>query len=138
MLGTMGYEARVSCLHVFVYELEVLEECNYSVLDLTESSPLCIRTSITSNDSCKFLHTTAYWRMAGSGKTYRMQPWPLRACEDVMVTMQSPCDLHQGLQLRLSFFKAYGGKLHDLLNTSRCVDCLLSTCMLAWYVWLLK
>jgi hypothetical protein len=52
---------------------------------------------------------------AGSGKTYTMQPLPLRATQDIMALMQQPTYRSQGLQLWLSFFEIYGGKLYDLL-----------------------
>ncbi|MCO5550220.1 hypothetical protein L7F22_003702 [Adiantum nelumboides] len=55
----------------------------------------------------------------GSGKTYTMQPLPLRACQDILDTMQHPAYRSQGLQLWLSFFEIYGGKLYDLLNDRR-------------------
>ncbi|KAI5054994.1 hypothetical protein GOP47_0030139, partial [Adiantum capillus-veneris] len=55
----------------------------------------------------------------GSGKTYTMQPLPLRACQDILDTMHHPAYRGQGLQLWLSFFEIYGGKLYDLLNDRR-------------------
>lgn len=55
----------------------------------------------------------------GSGKTYTMQPLPLRACQDILDTMHHPTYRSQGLQLWLSFFEIYGGKLYDLLNDRR-------------------
>ena len=51
---------------------------------------------------------------AGSGKTYTMQPLPLRAAEDMLAMMRLPAYSH--FQLWLSFFEIYGGKLFDLLN----------------------
>lgn len=51
-----------------------------------------------------------------------MQPLPLRATQDIMAIMQQPTYRSQGLQLWLSFFEIYGGKLYDLLNERRCVD----------------
>ncbi|KAH7288801.1 hypothetical protein KP509_31G043800 [Ceratopteris richardii] len=55
----------------------------------------------------------------GSGKTYTMQPLPLRACNDMLNLMQHPTYRNQGLQLWLSFFEIYGGKLYDLLTDRR-------------------
>ncbi|MCO5580270.1 hypothetical protein L7F22_034136 [Adiantum nelumboides] len=55
----------------------------------------------------------------GSGKTYTMQPLPLRACQDILDLMQHPAYKNQGLQLWLSFFEIYGGKLYDLLTDRR-------------------
>lgn len=55
----------------------------------------------------------------GSGKTYTMNPLPLRACQDILDTMHHPAYRSQGLQLWLSYFEIYGGKLYDLLNDRR-------------------
>lgn len=62
-----------------------------------------------------------FLNIAGSGKTYTMQPLPLRATQDIMAIMQQPSYRNQGLQLWLSFFEIYGGKLYDLLNERRYV-----------------
>ncbi|KAL8123060.1 hypothetical protein AgCh_011151 [Apium graveolens] len=51
----------------------------------------------------------------GSGKTYTMQPLPLKASQDIFRLMHYN-DLNQGYQLFVSFFEIYGGKLFDLLN----------------------
>ncbi|KAL9242368.1 hypothetical protein vseg_016376 [Gypsophila vaccaria] len=51
----------------------------------------------------------------GNGKTYTMQPIPLRASRDILRLMQHTYR-NQGYQLYLSFFEIYGGKLYDLLN----------------------
>ncbi|KAH6556064.1 hypothetical protein KP509_1Z207300 [Ceratopteris richardii] len=69
-----------------------------------------------------FQHTKATcfaYGQTGSGKTYTMQPLPLRACQDIFNTMYHPSYKNQGLQLWLSFFEIYGGKLYDLLNDRR-------------------
>lgn len=55
----------------------------------------------------------------GSGKTYTMQPLPLRACQDILDLMHHSAYRNQGLQLWLSFFEIYGGKLYDLLTDRR-------------------
>ncbi|XP_024529613.1 kinesin-like protein KIN-13A [Selaginella moellendorffii] len=55
----------------------------------------------------------------GSGKTYTMQPLPLRASKDMLDIIQHPANRGQQLQLWLSFFEIYGGKLYDLLNDRR-------------------
>lgn len=65
--------------------------------------------------------TLVFPNTAGSGKTYTMQPLPLRATQDIMAIMQQPSYRNQGLQLWLSFFEIYGGKLYDLLNERRYV-----------------
>ncbi|KAK6944980.1 Kinesin motor domain [Dillenia turbinata] len=51
----------------------------------------------------------------GSGKTYTMQPLPLKASHDILRLMHHTYR-NQGLQLHVSFFEIYGGKLFDLLN----------------------
>ncbi|GMH13678.1 hypothetical protein Nepgr_015519 [Nepenthes gracilis] len=54
----------------------------------------------------------------GNGKTYTMQPLPLRACQDFLRLMYHTYR-NQGFQLFVSFFEIYGGKLFDLLNDRR-------------------
>ncbi|XP_028774043.1 kinesin-like protein KIN-13B [Neltuma alba] len=51
----------------------------------------------------------------GSGKTYTMQPLPLKASQDILKLMYYTYR-NQGLQLYVSFFEIYGGKVFDLLN----------------------
>ncbi|GAB4839204.1 Kinesin-like protein KIN-13B [Ancistrocladus abbreviatus] len=51
----------------------------------------------------------------GNGKTYTMQPLPLRASQDILKLMRHTYR-NQGFQLFVSFFEIYGGKLFDLLN----------------------
>ncbi|XP_049347722.1 kinesin-like protein KIN-13A [Solanum verrucosum] len=51
-----------------------------------------------------------------SGKTYTMQPLPLRAAEDLMRLLHQPVYRSQKFKLWLSFFEIYGGKLFDLLS----------------------
>ncbi|XP_059066863.1 kinesin-like protein KIN-13A [Cryptomeria japonica] len=55
----------------------------------------------------------------GNGKTYTMQPLPLRASGDILKLMSQPYYRDQGFQLWLSFFEIYGGKLYDLLSDRR-------------------
>ncbi|XP_068345304.1 kinesin-like protein KIN-13B [Pyrus communis] len=51
----------------------------------------------------------------GNGKTYTMQPLPLKASQDILrLTLDTY--RNQGFQLFVSFFEIYGGKLFDLLN----------------------
>ncbi|XP_063945079.1 uncharacterized protein LOC108212208 isoform X2 [Daucus carota subsp. sativus] len=52
---------------------------------------------------------------AGSGKTFTMQPLPLKAFEDILRLMHKN-DQNQAYQLFVSFFEIYGGKLFDLFN----------------------
>ncbi|KAL5572672.1 hypothetical protein UlMin_022269 [Ulmus minor] len=54
----------------------------------------------------------------GNGKTYTMQPLPLKASQDILRLMQQTY-WNQGFQLFVSFFEIYGGKLFDLLNDRR-------------------
>ncbi|EHA8589582.1 kinesin-like protein KIN-13B [Cocos nucifera] len=53
-----------------------------------------------------------------SGKTYTMQPLPLKASQDILRLMHHTYR-NQGFQLFVSFFEIYGGKLFDLLNDRR-------------------
>ncbi|KAI0524349.1 hypothetical protein KFK09_003716 [Dendrobium nobile] len=62
-----------------------------------------------SNDECF---------VSGSGKTYTMQPLPLRASQDILRLMNRAYR-NQGLQLFFSFFEIYGGKVYDLLSDRR-------------------
>ncbi|KAK9148884.1 hypothetical protein Scep_007641 [Stephania cephalantha] len=54
----------------------------------------------------------------GNGKTYTMQPLPLKASQDILRLMHHTYR-NQGFQLFVSFFEIYGGKLFDLLNERR-------------------
>ncbi|XP_072960789.1 kinesin-like protein KIN-13B [Typha angustifolia] len=54
----------------------------------------------------------------GNGKTYTMQPLPLKASQDILRLMHHTYK-NQGFQLFVSFFEIYGGKLFDLLNEKR-------------------
>ncbi|KAK2985300.1 hypothetical protein RJ640_024296 [Escallonia rubra] len=51
----------------------------------------------------------------GSGKTYTMQPLPLKASQDIFTLMHHNYR-NEGYQLFASFFEIYGGKVFDLLN----------------------
>ncbi|OAY62915.1 Kinesin-13A [Ananas comosus] len=53
-----------------------------------------------------------------SGKTYTMQPLPLKASHDILRLMHHTYR-NLGFQLFVSFFEIYGGKLFDLLNDRR-------------------
>lgn len=55
---------------------------------------------------------------SGSGKTYTMQPLPIKASQDIIRLMHHTYR-NQGFQLYVSFFEIYGGKLFDLLNDRR-------------------
>ena len=67
------------------------------------------------------LHGLTISNVTGSGKTYTMQPLPLRACQDILDLMLHPMYRNEDLQLWLSFFEIYGGKLYDLLTERRLV-----------------
>ncbi|MCL7044280.1 hypothetical protein MKW94_014745 [Papaver nudicaule] len=54
----------------------------------------------------------------GIGKTFTMQPLPLKASQDILRLMNHTYR-NQGFQLHVSFFEIYGGKLYDLLNERR-------------------
>ena len=54
--------------------------------------------------------------LSGSGKTYTMQPLPLRAAEDLVRQWHRPVYRNQRFKLWLSYFEIYGGKLFDLLS----------------------
>ncbi|KAG2597510.1 hypothetical protein PVAP13_5KG227900 [Panicum virgatum] len=56
---------------------------------------------------------------AGSGKTYTMQPLPLRAAHDMVCLLNHPMYRNQHFKLWLSYFEIYGGKLFDLLSERR-------------------
>lgn len=82
----------------------------------------CAHALMQRNASDSWLRISVFLSFfAGSGKTYTMQPLPLRATQDIMALMQQPTYRSQGLQLWLSFFEIYGGKLYDLLNERRCI-----------------
>ena len=59
--------------------------------------------------------------IAGSGKTYTMQPLPLRAAEDLVRILHQPTYRNQKFKLWLSYFEIYGGKLYDLLTDRKFV-----------------
>ena len=50
----------------------------------------------------------------GSGKTYTMRPLPRRCAQDMFLGMGQPDNA--GLELWLSVYEIYGGKVFDLLN----------------------
>lgn len=59
--------------------------------------------------------------LSGSGKTYTMQPLPLRAVEDLVRQLHRPVYRNQRFKLWLSYFEIYGGKLFDLLSDRKWV-----------------
>lgn len=59
--------------------------------------------------------------ISGSGKTFTMQPLPLRAAEDLVRLLHQPFYRNQKFKLWLSYFEIYGGKLFDLLSDRKLV-----------------
>ncbi|KAL1062352.1 hypothetical protein V6Z11_D13G073900, partial [Gossypium hirsutum] len=51
-----------------------------------------------------------------SGKTFTIQPLPLRAAQDLIRFLHQPVYHSQRFKLWLSYFEIYGGKLFDLLS----------------------
>ncbi|KAK1318478.1 Diatom spindle kinesin 1 [Acorus calamus] len=58
-------------------------------------------------------------KFGGSGKTFTMQPLPIRASEDIVRLLHHPNYRNQKFRLWLSYFEIYGGKLYDLLSDRR-------------------
>lgn len=56
----------------------------------------------------------------GSGKTYTMQPLPIRAAAEILSMLAQP--QFADLNLFVSCFEIYGGKLYDLLNARNRLD----------------
>jgi kinesin family protein 2/24 len=59
--------------------------------------------------------------ISGSGKTFTMQPLPIRAAEDLVRLLHQPFYRNQRFKLWLSYFEIYGGKLFDLLSDRKLV-----------------
>ena len=70
--------------------------------------------------------------LSGSGKTYTMQPLPLRAAEDLVRMLHQPVYQNQRFKLWLSYFEIYGGKLFDLLSDRKWVFLML--CYLEYFI----
>ena len=70
------------------------------------------------HESCNAYYNTL---ITGSGKTYTMQPLPLRASEDIVRLLHQPVYRNQRFKLWLSYFEIYGGKLFDLLSERKLV-----------------
>ncbi|KAF8393361.1 hypothetical protein HHK36_021604 [Tetracentron sinense] len=102
--------------HEFVFDTVLNEEVsNDEVYRETVESIVPIifqRTKAT----CFAYGQTGKWLR--SGKTYTMQPLPLKASQDILRLMHHTYR-NQGFQLFVSFFEIYGGKLFDLLNDRR-------------------
>ncbi|KAJ4833430.1 hypothetical protein Tsubulata_034357 [Turnera subulata] len=118
-------------------EVSLLRDCgadSSSDLPTNESNLLCLWTNrqvlVSVSVSALLVVSIAWLSVAillwiklgwififpsGSGKTYTMQPLPLKASQDILRLMRQTY-WNQGLQLFVSFFEIYGGKLFDLLN----------------------
>ncbi|KAG0500423.1 hypothetical protein HPP92_000495 [Vanilla planifolia] len=98
--------------HEFVFD---------SVLDEDVSNDQVYRETVEPIIPAIFQRTKATcfaYGQTGNGKTYTMQPLPLRASQDILRLMNHTYR-NQGLQLFVSFFEIYGGKLFDLLSDRR-------------------
>ena len=73
--------------------------------------------------SWELIYRDCVLHCAGSGKTYTMQPLPLRAAADMFALLADP--QFADLSLWVSCFEIYGGKLYDLLNGYALLDFLL-------------
>jgi kinesin family member 2/24 len=75
----------------------------------------------------KFVLSRAYatcfaYGQTGSGKTYTMQPLPGRAARDILRVIHEAADPNHdlaSLELWVSAFEIYGGRVFDLLNARR-------------------
>ncbi|KAF6176330.1 hypothetical protein GIB67_011119 [Kingdonia uniflora] len=90
-------------------------------LSTNQSNLLCIwanRQVVNGFTICaEVVHVVVLLKIR-SGKTYTMQPLPLKASQDILRLMHHTYR-NQGFQLFVSFFEIYGGKLYDLLNERR-------------------
>jgi len=65
-------------------------------------------------------HATCFaYGQTGSGKTYTMQPLPGRAARDVLGAIHRAENERASLELWVSSFEIYGGRVFDLLNGRR-------------------
>ncbi|CAL9105839.1 unnamed protein product [Musa textilis] len=98
--------------HEFVFD---------AVLDEDVSNDEVYRETVEPTVPAIFQRTKATcfaYGQTGNGKTYTMQPLPLKASQDILRLMHHTYR-YQGFQLYVSFFEIYGGKLFDLLNDRR-------------------
>ncbi|KAI5430247.1 Kinesin-like protein KIN-13A [Lathyrus oleraceus] len=62
------------------------------------------------------LQATMDSSLTGSGKTFTMQPLPLRAANDLVRQLHRPVYRNQKFKFWLSYSEIYGGELYDLLG----------------------
>lgn len=102
--------------HVFAFDAVYDEKASNDDIYESEIAPLVEFVLDRANATC-----FAYGQ-TGSGKTYTMQPLPGRAARDVLAAMdefRASSDDRGELQLWLSAFEIYGGRVFDLLNGRR-------------------
>ncbi|KAE9602161.1 putative plus-end-directed kinesin ATPase [Lupinus albus] len=99
--------------------VEKHEFCFDAVLDEHVSNDEVYRVTVEPIIPTIFERTKATcfaYGQAGSGKTYTMQPLPLRAAGDLVRQLRQSVYRNQRFKLWLSYFEIYGGKLFDLLS----------------------
>lgn len=103
--------------HAFAFDAVFDESSTNDEVYASEVAPLVDFLLHRANATC-----FAYGQ-TGSGKTYTMQPLPGRAARDVLDALTRPStadhDDRSRLQLWVSAFEIYGGRVFDLLNGRR-------------------
>ena len=103
--------------HAFAFDAVFDESSTNDEVYASEVAPLVEFLLNRTNATC-----FAYGQ-TGSGKTYTMQPLPGRAARDVLAALTRPStgddDERSRLQLWVSAFEIYGGRVFDLLNGRR-------------------
>ena len=103
--------------HAFAFDAVFDESSTNDEVYASEVAPLVEFLLHRANATC-----FAYGQ-TGSGKTYTMQPLPGRAARDVLDALKRPStaghDDRSRLQLWVSAFEIYGGRVFDLLNGRR-------------------
>ena len=103
--------------HAFAFDAVFDESSTNDEVYASEVAPLVDFLLHRANATC-----FAYGQ-TGSGKTYTMQPLPGRAARDVLEALKCPStadrDDRSRLQLWVSAFEIYGGRVFDLLNGRR-------------------
>lgn len=101
--------------HAFAFDAVFDESASNDDVYVSEVAPLVEFALSRANATC-----FAYGQ-TGSGKTYTMQPLPGRAARDILaaVNRAESADSRADLQLWVSAFEIYGGRVFDLLNGRR-------------------
>ncbi|KAF8407041.1 hypothetical protein HHK36_006166 [Tetracentron sinense] len=102
----------------FVFDAVLAEEVSNDEVYRETVEPIVPIIFQRTKATCFAYGQTGKQRVSGSGKTYTMQPLPLKASQDILRLMHHTYR-NQGFQLYVSFFEIYGGKLYDLLNDRR-------------------